>query len=52
MADYKDIYGIDSAHLKLDKDLTDAIKTYDLNTVKIHLYPLLTKALFGKANSI
>lgn len=52
MEKYKNKYGIKSVHLKLEKDLSDSIEAHGINNVRIHLYPLLTKALTGTIKNI
>ncbi len=52
MQKYKDKYNIKPVHLKLEKDLSDSIEAHGINNVRIHLYPLLTKALTGTIKNI
>ena len=47
MLKYKDKYGLRGVHLKLEKDLADSIKEHGLTNTRIHLYPILSKALTG-----
>lgn len=49
MQKYKDAYGLSGVHLKLEKDLADSVKAHGVVNTRIHLYPILTKALTGKS---
>jgi len=50
MRKYKEAYGIPYVHLDLEKDLADCIEQHGINNTRIHLQPLLTKALRGEDN--
>lgn len=52
MQKYKDMYDISGVHLKLEKDLADSVKAHGIVNTRIHLYPILTKALTGKSKYI
>jgi len=52
MNKYKDRYDIPFVHLDLEKDLADAIKEHGITNTRIHVYPLLTKALTGTIKQI
>ena len=45
MQKYKDNFGIPYVHLKLEKDLSDSVKTYGIEGVRKFLHPLLKEAL-------
>lgn len=47
MLKYKDRYQLNGVHLKLEKDLADSVQAHGINNTRIHLYPILTKALTG-----
>ena len=49
MQKYKDMYDLNGVHLKLEKDLADSVKAHGVVNTRIHLYPILTKALTGKS---
>ncbi len=49
MQKYKDMYDISGVHLKLEKDLADSVKAHGIVNTRIHLYPIITKALIGKS---
>ena len=52
MQKYKQEYDIPFAHLKVEKDLADCVKTHGLNNTKELLYPSLVKALKGTIKNI
>jgi len=52
MEKYKERYDIPFVHLVLEKDMADNIKEHGINNTRVHLYPLLTKALTGKIKQI
>jgi hypothetical protein len=52
MLKYKELFNLEYAHLKLEKDLSDSIAAHGLDNVRVHLYPVLTKALTGKAKTL
>ena len=52
MLKYKEMYNLEYAHLKLEKDLSDSIAAHGIDNVRVHLYPVLTKALTGKAKTL
>ncbi len=52
MQKYKTEYNLPGVHLKLEKDQADNVKTHGVNNTRIHLYPLLTKALTGVTKHI
>ena len=45
MQKYKDNFNIPYVHLKLEKDLSDSVKTYGIEGVRKFLHPLLKEAL-------
>lgn len=45
MQKYKDNFNIPYVHLKLEKDLSDSVKTYGIEPVRKVLHPLLKEAL-------
>jgi hypothetical protein len=45
MQKYKDNFSIPYVHLKLEKDLSDSVKTYGVEGVRKFLHPLLKEAL-------
>jgi hypothetical protein len=52
MNKYKDRYDLPFVHLDLEQDLAKAIEEHGINNVRIHVYPLLTKALTGTLKQI
>ena len=52
MKKYEKVYKIPSVHLDLEKDIADAVKEHGIDNTRIHLYPLLTKALTGKTKHV
>jgi hypothetical protein len=52
MNKYEEKYEIPKVHLKMEKDLSDSIRDHGLDNTRLNLYPLLTKALTGKAKQI
>lgn len=52
MHKYEEEYAIPYVHLNLEKDLADCLETHGIKTTRIHLYPLLTKALSGEAKQL
>jgi len=48
MQKYERVYGIPYVHVPLEKDTSDNIKEHGIVNTRIHVYPLLTKALTGK----
>jgi hypothetical protein len=52
MKKYKEKFGIPGVHLELEKDLSDSIKEHGIKNTRIHLYPLITKALTGKSKQL
>lgn len=52
MKKYKEKFDIPGVHLELEKDLSDAIKEHGIKNTRIHLYPLITKALTGKSKQL
>lgn len=47
MLKYKEKYGLPSAHLKVEKDISDCVKAHGIRNTREWLYPILTKALTG-----
>jgi hypothetical protein len=52
MEKYKEKYDLPIVHLDVAKDLADSIKEHGINNTRIHVYPLLTKALTGTIKQI
>jgi hypothetical protein len=52
MRKYEEEYGIPYAHLKMEKDLSDSIRDHGVRNVRIHIFPVLTKALTGEARQL
>jgi len=52
MIKYKKLYNLSGAHLKLEKDLADDVKTHGVPTTRELLYPILTQALTGTAKQL
>ena len=52
MNKYKELYELPFVHLVLEKDLADNNKEHGIKNTRIHLYPLLTKALTGKTKQL
>ena len=52
MNKYKLKYNIPYVHLDLEKDIADCVKEHGIDNTRIHLYPLLTKALTGKTKQL
>lgn len=45
MNNYEERYDIPGVHLKVEKDLAECIKEHGIRNTRVHLFPLLTKAL-------
>ena len=45
MKKYEDQYGIPYLHLQMSKDLSDSVRDYGINNVKVVLYHMLKKAI-------
>lgn len=45
MKKYEDMYGIPYLHLQMSKDLSDSVKDYGINNVKVVLYHMLKKVI-------
>ena len=52
MKKYEEEYGIPYAHLKLEKDLADAVAAHGIRNTRIQIFPVLTKALTGVAKQL
>jgi hypothetical protein len=52
MKKYEELYELPYVHLVLEKDTADNIKEHGIENTRVHAYPLLTKALTGKAKQL
>lgn len=52
MEKYREEHGFEMIVLKMEKDLSDSVRDHGINNVRVVLYPLITKALTGKAKYI
>ena len=52
MDKYKEQYDLPFVHLVLEKDTAENVKEHGIKNTRIHLYPLLTKALTGETKQL
>jgi len=52
MKKYEKEYDIPYVHLALEKDIADNVKEHGIKNTRVHVYPLLTKALTGKTKQL